>query len=234
MATEFSLSGSIRFVPKLLDTLAATAVTDTATASIALGLSDGTGDNAANAYWRDVVTIAAGASATLDLQALPLVAFGGTGSLNLATAKAILIVNQSRSRGVTVNGSGSNLWTAFTAGATAIGSQAVLLAVAPMDGWAVGSAAKNLVIANAAQAASATGSITSGSAALTALASTASLRVGQSVSGTGIPTGATITAIGSASSVTISAAATATATGVTLTFQNPAAAIEIYIVGVKV
>lgn len=233
MATEFSLTGSIRFVPRLLDTLAATAVTDTATASIALGLTNGTGDDAANAYWRDVLTIAAGASSTIDLQALPLIAFGGTGTLNVATAKAVLIVNRSASRGVTVNASGSNLWTGFLGGSAAIGSQAVILAVDPQAGWAVASGSRNLVIANAAQAATLTGTTASGSATITALSSTAGLRVGQAVSGAGIPAGATVAAISSGTSVTLSAAATATATGVSLTFQNPAASIEIYIVGVK-
>lgn len=41
--------------------------------------------------------------------------------------------------------------------------------------------------------------------------------LGSAISGTGIPTGSTIVAVGSATSVTISAAATATATGLTLT-----------------
>lgn len=233
MATEFSLTGSIRFVPKLLDTLAATAVTDTATASIALGLTDGTGDDAANGYWRDVVTIAAGASATLDLKALPLIAFGGTGSLNLATAKALLIVNQSRSRGVTINASGSNLWTGFLAGSAAIGPLSMLLASAPKDGWPVGTSSRNLVVANAAQPATLAGNTTSGSALIAGLSSTAGLRVGQAVSGAGIPAGATVSVISSATSVTMTAATAATATGLPVTFSNPAASIEIYIVGVK-
>lgn len=52
--------------------------------------------------------------------------------------------------------------------------------------------------------------VTSATAAFT------SADIGKSISGTGIPAGATITAVASGTSVTISAAATATATGVTL------------------
>lgn len=50
------------------------------------------------------------------------------------------------------------------------------------------------------------------------LAQTSDLNVGMMVSGSGIPAGATITAINSASSITISSAATTTVTGNSLTF----------------
>ncbi len=62
-----------------------------------------------------------------------------------------------------------------------------------------------------------TGNTTNGSAAITAIADTQTLYVGQSISGAGIPGGATIAAITSATAITISVAATATATGVSLT-----------------
>jgi hypothetical protein len=48
-----------------------------------------------------------------------------------------------------------------------------------------------------------------------------------------IPAGATVAAINSATSITLSAAATANATGGALTFTNPAAVLQLYIVGVK-
>lgn len=60
------------------------------------------------------------------------------------------------------------------------------------------------------------GNTTSGSATVADVASTAGLFVGQTVTGPGIPTGTTITAIGT-STITLSQNATATATGVTLT-----------------
>jgi hypothetical protein len=57
-----------------------------------------------------------------------------------------------------------------------------------------------------------TGTTTNGSAAITALTSTSQIVVGQSVSGAGIPVGATVATITSATAITISANATAGAT----------------------
>lgn len=67
-----------------------------------------------------------------------------------------------------------------------------------------------------------TGTTTTGSAAITAVADTQTLYVGQSITGTGIPAGATIAAITNSTAITISSAATATATGVSLTFVGRA------------
>jgi hypothetical protein len=61
-----------------------------------------------------------------------------------------------------------------------------------------------------------TGNTTSGSTTITGVSSTVGLAVGLGLSGTGIPSGASIVSIGSGT-VTISAAATATNTGVTVT-----------------
>jgi hypothetical protein len=62
-----------------------------------------------------------------------------------------------------------------------------------------------------------TGSTTSASTSVTAISSTAAIVVGMSVSGAGIPVGATVAAKTS-TTITLSAAATATATAVALTF----------------
>jgi len=64
-----------------------------------------------------------------------------------------------------------------------------------------------------------TGNTTNTSTTITNIASTAVafMFVGQAISGTGIPAGATIASIASTTSITISAAATATNTGITLT-----------------
>jgi hypothetical protein len=64
------------------------------------------------------------------------------------------------------------------------------------------------------------GDTTNGSAVITGLSSVTVLKVGMSVSGPGIPSGATIQAINSSIQITLSANATATATGVTLTFTG--------------
>jgi hypothetical protein len=68
-----------------------------------------------------------------------------------------------------------------------------------------------------------TGNVTSGSYTIVSMSSVAGLYVGQAVSGTGIPAGAVITAVG-ATTITVSAAATATNTGVALTFPTEGAA----------
>lgn len=65
-----------------------------------------------------------------------------------------------------------------------------------------------------------TGALTSGSPTVTGLA-TAGLRIGQAISGTGIPTGSTILAILGATSLTLSANATATSAAAVLTVTQP-------------
>ncbi|WP_140393628.1 MULTISPECIES: tail fiber protein [Pseudomonas] len=60
-----------------------------------------------------------------------------------------------------------------------------------------------------------TGNVTSGSNSISSVASPSSMWVGMPISGTGIPAGTTITAVG-ASTITLSANATATNAGVTL------------------
>lgn len=95
MATTFTLSGTLRVVPRLADTLNLTDVIDTATVNLAFALTDGTGANQANTYWRDVVTVAGSGSQTITLSALPLNVFGGTGTLDLAATKILIARNRS-------------------------------------------------------------------------------------------------------------------------------------------
>lgn len=97
MATTFSLAGTLRVVPRLVDTLNLTDITDTATVNLAFSLADGTAANQANAYWRDVITVAGSGSQTVTLSSLPLNVFGGTGTLNLAATKVVIAVNRSTS-----------------------------------------------------------------------------------------------------------------------------------------
>jgi hypothetical protein len=63
------------------------------------------------------------------------------------------------------------------------------------------------------------GNTTAGSATITNVASTAAVRIGDSVAGPGIPGGATVLSTTS-STITLSTNATATATGVSLTFSD--------------
>lgn len=141
MAASFSLAGTLRIVPSWVDTLTATTVTDTATAQIGFTLTDGTGNDQANAGWRDKITVAAGQTATVTLSALTLNLFGGTGTLSLASQKVLLARNLSTTTAVTVA-----LGTAVTA---SLGPGGVVYATRPATGWA----ATTLTITNAGAAA---------------------------------------------------------------------------------
>lgn len=70
-----------------------------------------------------------------------------------------------------------------------------------------------------------TGTTTSGSATLTALASTAGVAVQSGVSGPGIPDGAVVLTVVSATSVTLSHPCTATGTAVAIRFRNSQSAL---------
>lgn len=102
MATLFSLSGSLRLTPRIVDTLNLTDVTDTAAINWSIALADGSVADQANRYWKDVVTTAAGQTTTLDLEDLELNVFTGTGTLNLAKQKTLAIRNLSTTTAVTV------------------------------------------------------------------------------------------------------------------------------------
>jgi hypothetical protein len=124
--------------------------------------------------------------------AVTISAPGGTGTQATATA---VVSGYIASIPVTSQGSNFNSPPTFTitdAGAT---RTAVLR---PIMTGAAGFAAS--------------GTTASGSASVTGLASTAAMQVGQSVSGSGIPAGATIQAINSGTAITLSANATAAGT----------------------
>lgn len=79
----FSLAGQLRFQPTWTDTLSTTDVVDSVEIIRALTLSNGTGAGQANAYWRDVRTLAASSADAIAVagSALPVSIFGGTGSV---------------------------------------------------------------------------------------------------------------------------------------------------------
>lgn len=127
MAASFSLTGTLRVVPRLVDSLNTTDVTDTATANYTFAMADGTGAGQANGFFKDVVTVAAGQTQTLTLSSLTLKAFGGTGTLNLASQKLLLVRNRSTTRTVAVA-----LGTAVTA---SVGPEGTLYVTQPGTGW---------------------------------------------------------------------------------------------------
>ncbi len=148
MAASFTLTGSLRIVPRWTDELNTTTVTDSATANLAFTLADGTGDDQANGYHKDVLTIAAGGTATVDLRALSLNIMGGTGTLSLAKVKTLLIKNRSTAASLSVGGTTSNRWTALAAGATTIGPDGVLYVSHPKAGYATTASDKVIAITN--------------------------------------------------------------------------------------
>ena len=86
MAT-FGLSGSLRLAPSWSDALGSSTLSDATTFLNTFSLANGTGVGQANAYWRDVRTVAANTVDTIETFSLPLSVLGGSGSMDLNAAK---------------------------------------------------------------------------------------------------------------------------------------------------
>lgn len=98
MAASFSLTGSLRLDPRWTDDLNTTTVLDSARVNISFTLANGDSDGEANAFWKDVRTVAGGGQDTLGFDGLPLNAFGGSGTANLAEIRMIFIRNLSETK----------------------------------------------------------------------------------------------------------------------------------------
>jgi hypothetical protein len=148
MPQTFSLASSLRVVPSWSDDLTTTTVTDTVTALLTLAMAGGTGNDQANGFWKDVFSINASAQYTIDLRALPLNVFGGTGNLSLSSVKLVLIENRSSTAGLSISTSVSNRWANFAADTLVLPAAGVLYATAPKGGWATTTTNKVLSITN--------------------------------------------------------------------------------------
>lgn len=148
MASTFSLSGLLRLVPRWVDDLTATAVTDTATVVQSVALTNGSAAGQADAYWRDLIAIPASSSATVDLFALPMSAFGGTGSLALYKIKMLLVINRSEAAAISFGAADANRWSGHSAGAIALPAGATLFALDTANGYPVSGSSRNVVIQN--------------------------------------------------------------------------------------
>jgi hypothetical protein len=148
MASTFSLSGLLRLVPRWVDDLTATAVTDTATVLQTVTLTNGTADGEANAYWRDLISIPGGQTATIDLFNLPTTAFGGTGSIALYKIKMLLVVNRSLTAGVVFGDATSNRWEGYSSGAQWLPAGATLFALDTATGYLADGSSRNILITN--------------------------------------------------------------------------------------
>lgn len=91
---SFSLSGQVRIVPAVTDTLATTTITDTVTIQQSIALANGTGPAQAESYWRDVRTVTGTATDDINLGALPVNFFGGTSTLSLEQLRLIYLRNR--------------------------------------------------------------------------------------------------------------------------------------------
>jgi len=95
VAASFSLTGTLRLDPRLVDDLNTTLVTDATRVNLTLSLTNGDGAGEADCYWRDVRTVAGSGQDAIDLSALPLSVFGGSGTLDMAQVRAIYVRNLS-------------------------------------------------------------------------------------------------------------------------------------------
>lgn len=127
MAASFSLAGSLRVSPTWVEPLDASTVTDAVTALVTFSLEHGTGSGQADAYWRDLITVPAATTSTVNLAALAMNVFGTAGTLDLDRQKLILVRNRSTTTGLTVA-----LGTSVTATLNAGG---VVLATSTAAGW---------------------------------------------------------------------------------------------------
>jgi hypothetical protein len=151
MAATFSLTSTLRVTPRWVDALDVIEVVDTVSPSLTFTLTNGTGAGQANGYWKGVVSITANQTTSIDLRALPLSVFGGTGTLSLASVKALLVVNKSATAAVTLGGSVTDRWAGRSADSETIGPSGVLYAVNG-TGWATSASSKVLTFTAAANA----------------------------------------------------------------------------------
>ena len=147
MATTFTLSGTLKVTPRWVDSRSATDITDTAIATNTIALDDGAADGQANAYWKDQLPLAAGASVTIDLRSLSHKAFGGTGTLAFAAVKLLMICNNGIGN-VVVGGTPANRWNSWATGNVTIGAGCVVFATNTGSGWATTTTGKTLQITN--------------------------------------------------------------------------------------
>lgn len=91
----FSMTGQLRFVPSWTDAMSTTDVVDSVTIQVPLTLSDGDGAGEADAYWRDVRTVAGSTTDVVDLSSLPVSVFGGSSTIDLAVPRLIYVRNLS-------------------------------------------------------------------------------------------------------------------------------------------
>jgi hypothetical protein len=146
--STFNVTGRVTMTPTWSEDLDLTAIVDKTTISLSTALADGTGNDQADAYWRDAITIAAAATTSLDLRALSRQLMGGTATDTFSKVKILAIHNKATAGTVSVGVSVANRWTALAAGVITLGPQSVFYVTHPGGGYATGVSDKVLAITN--------------------------------------------------------------------------------------
>jgi hypothetical protein len=146
--STFAVTGRVTMNPTWSEDLDLTAIVDKTTVSLSTALTDGTGNDQADAYWRDTITIAASATTNLDLRALSRQLMGGTATDTFSKVKILAIYNKATAGTISVGVSVANRWTALAAGSITVGPQGVFYVAYPGAGYATGASDKVLAITN--------------------------------------------------------------------------------------
>lgn len=144
MAASFTMTGMLKLLPSWTEN----SITDSTRVELRARLTNGTGAGQANAYWRDSVAIAAGATASIDLRNLSMEFFAATGSIGMASVKQLVVVNRSTAATLAVGVSATNRWTALAAGSITVGASGVFYASYTGTGYATTTTDKVLAITN--------------------------------------------------------------------------------------
>jgi len=146
--STFNVTGRVTMTPTWSEDLDLTAIVDRTNVSLSTAFTDGTGNDQADAYWRDTITIAAAATTNLDLRALSRQLMGGTATDIFSKVKILAIYNKAMAGTLSIGVSVTNRWTALAAGTITVGPQGVFYVTYPGAGYSTGASDKVLAITN--------------------------------------------------------------------------------------
>lgn len=226
--TTFNLAGVVSLTPRVVDGNA----TQSDAIAMQLTLADGTGAGAATAYWRGNATVAPGDTVAVDLKNLAVAKLFGTGSLNLAKVKLLMLRNTSAHTSLEIDPDAANAWAPVAPGTIGPGGM-ILVSEPTAAGLATSSGSKVLSVVNADATITKTGTATG--TTISGLASTGDLYVGMLLGETH-PAGTTVTAVGTTSVTTSQAVIGGSGSGSgsgsdSFDFTPPDAVLDVLVVG---
>lgn len=114
MAESLALNIQASLSWVFLETLDLSTISDSSKLQFTTDLSNGTGDDEADRVWHDERTLATSTQEDLDLTSLATTVFADSVTINLATVRALLIINTATTAGENLlvggAGSGGNAW----------------------------------------------------------------------------------------------------------------------------